>query len=285
MNALESVAAQELNRSIELEVIVVDNDKFASAEAICTRFRAAHPLVRLSYVQELTSGVSYARNRCLREASGKWIAFLDDDEVASPRWLIELHSTASAHHADAVFGPVLAKFCGPTPDWLRASRTHERARFASGTRIGWRDARTGNVLLNRELIKTAGEFDYRFAKTGGEDSFFFACALRSGARLVWCDEAEVHESVPLQRMTKRWLLQRAFYGGSTFTRLNVAIYGRHVYIVWAIHGAGMLLIYAFPALFSFILGRPKWIFYVQKMVGAVGKLIAPFSKFTVYGQK
>src|SRR5450759_1466084 len=236
--ALERVAAQILPPSIELEVIVVDNDLLASARAVYAAFQTNHPSLRLFYAHEVTPGVSFARNRCLREASGKWVAFLDDDEVAPASWLATLWHAAQAHDADAVFGPVQPIYEGEVPEWLLSGRAHERPRFSTGMMIGWGDTRSGYVLMHRRVAEVAGGFDSRFASTGGEDSFFFACALRSGLRMVWCDEAVISETVPLQRMTRKWVIQRAFYGGRTYARLHAALYGRRAYVKWFIHGLG-----------------------------------------------
>jgi hypothetical protein len=43
--------------------------------------------------------------------------------------------------------------------------------------------------------------------------------LRSGARLSWCDEAVVVETIPAHRYRLGWLSRRAFNGGVGHTRL------------------------------------------------------------------
>lgn len=73
------------------EVILVDDGSTDTSDSICriiterdTRFR---------YIRQENAGVSAARNRGLREASGEFIAFLDADDVIAPNYLRELLRT------------------------------------------------------------------------------------------------------------------------------------------------------------------------------------------------
>lgn len=283
LTTLASVVAQELPESVKLEVVVVDNDPLASARSAFNEFKVANPSVRLLYANETTPGVSFARNRCLREASGDWIAFIDDDEFAPANWLAALLNTAQVYDAGAVFGLVQPVYEAELPDWLAYGGGVVRPRFSTGTVISWGDARTGNVLMTRGLAEAVGKFDARFAKTGGEDSFFFATAMRLGFSLVWCDEATVSETVPASRMTKKWIIQRAFFGGRTFVRLHAAIDGRLAYVKWFVHGVAMLALLALPTLLMWLLQRKGWLQQVRKLAGAAGKIVAPFYGAGEYG--
>jgi len=169
------------------------------------------------------------------------------------------------------------------PDWLRYSGGIERPRFCTGTQIGWGDARTGNVLMTRTLADAVGKFDARFAKTGGEDSFFFATATKLGFRLVWCDDAAVSETIPKSRMTKKWFIRRAFYGGRTFVRLHAAIDGPLAYVKWFGHGMAILALYTVPTLLMWLLRQKGWFRHVRKVAGALGKIVALFLGAGEYG--
>lgn len=50
--------------------------------------------ISLRIIQTHTPGVSNARNIGLEEASGKYVAFIDDDDFVSPQYLAELYAVA-----------------------------------------------------------------------------------------------------------------------------------------------------------------------------------------------
>lgn len=269
---LQSLARLSLPLDNQVEVIVVDNDSHASARITVESFAGAFPLT-LRYFCETRSGVSHARNRCVSEARGEWIAFIDDDEYCEPDWLTELWKLSQSAAADGVFGPVLADFAAPPPQWLIDSGAHQRPRLPTGTSMSYGDCRTGNVLFRRIFWEVEGGFDAKLAASGGEDSDFFWRCVRRGARFVWCDSAIVHESVPEVRMQRAWLLERAYRGGRTYTYLRGRHIGPMVYLSDAGWGALSVVIYAPLALGARLLRRTTSLKYERKVAGGVGKLL------------
>jgi glycosyltransferase involved in cell wall biosynthesis len=82
-SALASIWAQEgLGEQFDVEVIVVDDASWGPTEEVVRRF----PETR--YVRfETNRGEAAARNAGLEAATGKYVAFLDDDDLWSPRRL------------------------------------------------------------------------------------------------------------------------------------------------------------------------------------------------------
>jgi succinoglycan biosynthesis protein ExoM len=71
-----------------------------------------------------------------------------------------------------------------------------------------------------------GPFDVNYGLMTGEDADMLARLVKRGARIIWCDDAEVYEPVEPARLSLRWLLQRALSGGQEFARKAVkGIYG------------------------------------------------------------
>jgi len=169
---------------------------------------------------ELRRGISHARNRCVALAADcELICFIDDDEVARPRWLSELLSAIDRYQADVVTGPVDSAFESPPPDWVAQGRFFDRSRLKTGTLLD--TAKTGNVIIRKAILdRVPGPFDHRFALTGGEDAFLFMRMHQQGARILWCDEAVAIEYVPEGRVRLPWIVKRAFRTGSTITRIE-----------------------------------------------------------------
>jgi GT2 family glycosyltransferase len=93
--ALESLLAQ---RPAAAEILVVDNapPDDATHALVVERF----PGVR--YVVEPVQGLDFARNRALASATGKVVAFLDDDAVADEGWAGALAAVFAADPGVAV---------------------------------------------------------------------------------------------------------------------------------------------------------------------------------------
>ena len=278
INAIKSIVEQKIPEGWQLEIVVVDNDRNSTlGDTIKRSFdQMQGSVINFNYVIETQSGVSFARNRCLLEARGTLIAFIDDDEHATPLWLVRMIAQLENSDTDAVFGPVLSEYATKPPCWLKDYPIQDCFRFPTGKMLGWGDTRTGNVLLRRSLLEKVNKFDNRFAKTGSEDTFFFYQAETQGAKYVWCDEAIVQEHVPLERMSRKWVLRRHFIGGRNFVLLQVCIYGSHAYVGWWMRGL-ITALTTFPVIVVLLLiGHPAYMRFACKMYGGVGKLAAPF---------
>jgi succinoglycan biosynthesis protein ExoM len=217
---LESVAAQSLPAGVSSEIVVVDNDALSSARAVVEQFARSVP-VRVSYAVEPRKGLSAARNRTLELGTGEWLAFIDDDEIADADWLMRLVACAQVSGADAVVGTVLPKFEQTPPPWVRESKFFDLWLPPTGTRIGMGEALLGNALVRASFVHDKGlRFDPAFDATGGEDTDFFGRFVRAGGVVVSSREAIVHELVPPERMSKRYLTARSLRAGEVHARVT-----------------------------------------------------------------
>jgi cellulose synthase/poly-beta-1,6-N-acetylglucosamine synthase-like glycosyltransferase len=215
--ALDGVTAL-LPVDADISVVVVDNDPSGSARTVVEAARASMPYP-VTHVVEERRGIPYGRNRAVHEARRLGvgaIAFVDDDEVPSSRWLRELLRTMETTRADAVMGPVLPEFETEPPQWVRRGRFFERRRRPTGTPMNY--GTTSNVLITMDAF---GDDDAPFAEwlglNGGDDTHFFQRLLLEGRTIVWCDEAEVTETVPPSRVSASWLIRRRYRHGNTLS--------------------------------------------------------------------
>lgn len=204
----------EKNRNVLVRVAIADNDANGSAFAT-VQGAASYLSIPITYEIEPSRGISYARNRTVRMAGQcDYIAFVDDDEVASERWLDEMLCAITLYDAEVVVGPVLPAFDYLPPSWIIKGGFFDRPRHATGTLISY--ARTGNALVaRRALDQVRGPFDPRFALSGSEDTLLFKQLLHFNARMIWCDEAEVTEIHPASRNVW-WLLKRSFGAANAY---------------------------------------------------------------------
>jgi glycosyltransferase involved in cell wall biosynthesis len=150
--ALRSVVAQ---REVDLEAVVVD-DGSTDATASLVAAMGDHRLRLVRHERPL--GVSAARNRGIAEARGRWVAFLDDDDLWAPGKLAsQLAAAERDGRAWAVAGAVtvddqLQVLSGEPP--LAPDRI-----VADLDRYNSVPAGASNVLVRAELLAATGGFD------------------------------------------------------------------------------------------------------------------------------
>ncbi len=264
-------------RRLPNELVVVDNDAAGSARSAVEQLIADGAPFPIRYDVQPLKNISLTRNKTVALADGDWIAFVDDDERAPEAWLDQLMNAATRFEADGVLGPVDPVIPPNAPAWIRRGRFYEFPRMPTGGVVPPNRLRFGNVLLRGALLRNVeGPFDSAYGLTGGEDGDLLSRLVQRGARIVWCDEAVVHEPVEPSRLSLKWLLRRALSGGQDFARHSLA--GRY----GALSSAGRLaflfrallqtLAAAVLALICWPVGRHHAAHWLTKVAANIGKM-------------
>jgi succinoglycan biosynthesis protein ExoM len=267
---LESLAVQTIIDSLKLRIIIIDNDPEKSAKTTVDTFFSDKDIAYIYDVQP-EKNISLTRNKALDYATADYLAFIDDDEWASPDWLIHLLQTCQRYNADVIFGPVIPQFPEDTPDWIIKGGFFNRKANKTGD-IMTHGATSNTLIKSPEKFKNTLRFDPKYGLTGGEDTDLFTRLHINGAKLVWCSEALVYEVVPKQRMTINWLAKRAFRGGQNYAQVHLKNLSLSKRIIWFIRRFCYLAlaIALFPL--SLLLGKAKWVWALRKIMTNVGQL-------------
>jgi succinoglycan biosynthesis protein ExoM len=212
---IESIAAQDLGGEVSLRVVVADNDEAPTGRPWAEAARAFN--IPVTYVHAPARNISIARNACLDAAETRWIAFIDDDEVATTDWLRTL--IAARDGCEVVFGrshAVLGDKAGPR--WMRDGHFHHNA---IGPRDGDLNGYTCNVLLDADFLRGHGiRFLEELGQTGGEDTMFFDDIREAGGRGRYAPAALVYEDIPARRASLNWLARRRYRAGQVHCLLK-----------------------------------------------------------------
>ena len=210
---LSDLNGQHTEGLFTYSVVVADNDEATSAEAAVAEIQAGSA-VPLKYCVEPRRGIAMARNKVIANAEGEFVALIDDDEFPTASWLLTLFKTFRRYSVDGVLGPVRRHFEEAPPAWLEKSKLYDRSIPSTGVEVDWREARTGNALLKRDLF--AGDpVPFRPEFKTGEDRDFFRRKMAGGRVFVWSAEAEVFEVIPPARWKRMYYVRKALLQGAS----------------------------------------------------------------------
>jgi hypothetical protein len=253
-------------------VVVVDNDPAGSARATVDALETLSPWP-LVYRHAPRPGVATARNAGLAATEAPLIAFLDDDEAASPGWLAALLAAQAATGADAVFGPIRGRVpdqTGWTRDYLEAffGRTGPAATGLIDHPYG-----CGNSLLVRATaLPGSAPFDPAADQAGGEDDALFSALATRGGRFGWAAEAWVDEFAPPHRATLKYALTRAFAYGQGPSQTAAARRDWPAVLRWMLIGTAQGMVWGLVALAFTVVHNPRRALAMDRAARGVGKL-------------
>ena len=280
-SALEGIKNLDFPDNVEIVLIIVDNDKEASAKKIVEKFYQNFP-IKIIYSIENRRGISYARNRVLTEAlqiNSTEIAFMDDDAIADKNWLKSLYEFYLKNDsADVVTGPQIQIFPNKCPEYIKNNSFYKKKVKSTGQEMP--DAATNNVLFSSEIV-TAKQiwFDESLAFIGGEDTDFFNRASNQGAKILWTNEAIVRETVPESRVTIKWLLKRQLIRGYGLTCLRVrSIHDKQKLLKLFIKTLVKLIFYILFLLVSWIFGSTYFVEILSKCSKTLGRILLFLNK-------
>ena len=151
---LQSLAEQTYT---DFEIIAVEDGSTDGSPEVLQSFAVRDK--RLRIVRQKNAGVASARNRLLKEARGKYLAFVDADDWVKPNYLEKLYAAAETEGADIV--RILFeeynerdKSCIPCDRRYRTYAAHRPVPFTPAERLraGQDDTQVWGKLIARALV-------------------------------------------------------------------------------------------------------------------------------------
>jgi glycosyltransferase involved in cell wall biosynthesis len=219
--AIDSLLAQDF--AAEYEVVVVDNGSSDRTSEVVKQ-RLGNP--RLKYVFEPVLGLSVARNTGAKVASSEILAYLDDDAVASDRWLQILFSAYQNNQKLAIAGGKVTLLWPQDmqpPKWLSPGLAGNLGAYDLGDSIVYIEQpgltpRGLNYSIRRSFLEDIGGFDPNLGRVGknllsNEELQMTELALQKGWQVAYLPDALAAHNVSPERVYRSWFLSRGWWQG------------------------------------------------------------------------
>lgn len=205
---LGALQAQAPPDGADVSILVIDNNPGGEAGPVVREAQTEAFRYPILYLLESAPGVTYVRNRALKETTDSdFLAFIDDDELPAPGWIAALWAGRLETGAAVVFGDVIARYEAGAPDWIISGDFHSKRVMEDGPRDT--PGATDNCLIDLSAVRRhALRFDPALSLVGGEDTLFFDALLQAGEPFANAAGAVTYERVPPGRATRAWLVTR-----------------------------------------------------------------------------
>jgi glycosyltransferase involved in cell wall biosynthesis len=204
---------QEDIDDIQWEIVLVDNNSTDDTQTVTNHYANKSSLT-VCYTFEAQQGLSFARNKGIETAQGKYVIFIDDDIRVTPKWLKTIYDTFKEFDCDAVGGRIHIESPQSLPKWI----TPEMYGFLGHQDFGPEPHEMdgyiespfgGNMAVNSRVFKQIGMFDTNLGRKGegakkeelfkGEETDFFSrLADKKGAFRYHPDILVRHKILPYQ---------------------------------------------------------------------------------------
>lgn len=215
---LDSVAKQNCAKS-DFELILVNNKSTDNTEEICLKYKAENTSVNFNYFLETNQGLSYARNRGIKEAKGDFIVFVDDDAFLDENYIKELKSYLQTVPSNLGFGGKILPYLEcELPKWMSKYLSSLMSIIDLGNDVtlfkGSKYPIGANMGVSRTVVDKIGMFNESLGRTGtsmlgGEEKDFFFRIKEAGFPIYYFPKMLVHHVIPAKRLTVEFIKKQA----------------------------------------------------------------------------
>jgi len=217
-----------------IEFLVVANKCTDNTLEVLSNFSTSIP-IKICIEDEL--GVAAARNSVVKNATGDWIIWTDDDLTVGNDWVTEYLSAMEKYDGATFFGaPIEPVFEGQAPSWIEAALQHSPSAFAKlmvsdsdqiFTPTGDDLPYGANMAIKASALRQF-KFDTSLGRTGrgdlrgGEEILLFRRLQASGYQGRWLTKPVVKHWIDESRQTIDYLKDYWYAVGLTENTLNRA---------------------------------------------------------------
>ena len=214
----DSIKKQSLDNS-EFEIIIVDNNSPGNTKELTEDLKNSSPF-NVSYFLELQQGLSYARNRGIKEAKGNVIVFVDDDAILEETYFEKLdYYFKTEKETMAIGSKIFLKYESPKPPlWENKYLNSLHAYFNLGNKKKYFSKSKypigTNMSFRKEVFEKIGDFNVSLGRVksglgGGEEKDIFMRMYANKMKVLYVPDAIVHHRIPEERTKSDFIRKQA----------------------------------------------------------------------------
>ena len=222
--SLKSIAENNYPSS-DYEIILVNNNSTDRTKEICIQFQSYFQSVNFRYIEESNQGLSYARNRGVKESTGEIMVFVDDDATVFDGYLSAIHSFFTEHpNILACGGPIIPVYETGKPKWmsyytnmLLGGALYQgnelkpfRSRYPGG----------GNSAFRKETFEKYGLFNVELGRKGSgligaEEKDLFDRLIKKNELIYYLPEMGIYHYISEKKLTNEYFDELTYSMGKT----------------------------------------------------------------------
>jgi len=220
---LQSLRQQGGNKS-HFEVIVVNNNSTDATLATAYSFESYFP--HFQVLTETVQGLSFARNRGLREATAPWVFYLDDDAKAASDLVQRALQIIEAGNYQFFGGVYLPWYKYGRPRWYKDQYASNKLQYQSVTTLTGDNYASGGVMCgNKQVLLEHEGFRTDLGMRGNEVAYGEETELqirlrRSGIEIGYIPDLLIYHLVPRYKLSVDYFFRRAYAMGQERIRSN-----------------------------------------------------------------
>ena len=231
----------------DYEIIIVDNNSSDNTPTICSQIIEKNPSKHIKYVTENKQGLTFARNRGIKESRGDLISFIDDDGLCDSSYVQEIVLAFEKNpKAKAIGGKVIPVFpeC-ESPKWQTKYIDGILSKIDLGEKVipFKKKYPVGcNMVFRKTVFQEVGGFNEKLVLRSDEKDLFIRLK-KEGAIILYIPTIRVEHVMSKTRVSKQGVITVSrITGEGEFYRNKGSIMGLGIKFVEYISKLSIVLV-------------------------------------------
>ena len=223
-NVLQSITQNDFPAD-NYEIILINNNSTDYTEEKCKLFQHDYPQITFRYFFETEQGLSHARNRGIKEATGDILIYVDDDALVNKKFLSSYYELFQKDKdVFAAGGPIFPKYETEPPKWLSFFTKELLTGYLyQGNKTGKFKRRYpggGNAAYRKEVFEKTGLFNVELGRkgdnlVGAEEKDIFDKMTKMDMKILYTPQAILYHIIPAYKLTEVYFNRLTFSIGQS----------------------------------------------------------------------